>query len=94
MLRYERLNAVLDVVARQGRVSVDEIVDAFALSPATVRRDLDELASQQLITRTRGGAVAHQLTYDLAAALQACSPDRPKSGASRRRPRQRLSRAW
>jgi DeoR family transcriptional regulator of aga operon len=65
VLRYERLNAVLDMVARQGRVSVDEIVEAFALSPATVRRDLDELAAQQLITRTRGGAVAHQLTYDL-----------------------------
>jgi DeoR family transcriptional regulator, aga operon transcriptional repressor len=65
VLRYERLNAVLDMVARQGRVSIDEIGDAFALSPATVRRDLDELAAQQLITRTRGGAVAHQLTYDL-----------------------------
>ena len=65
MLRYERLNAVLDMVARQGRVSVEQIVDAFALSPATVRRDLDELAAHQLITRTRGGAVAQALTYDL-----------------------------
>jgi Transcriptional regulators of sugar metabolism len=65
VLRYERLNAVLDMVARQGRVSVEQIVDAFALSPATVRRDLDELAAHQLITRTRGGAVAQALTYDL-----------------------------
>jgi DeoR family transcriptional regulator of aga operon len=65
VLRYERLNAVLDMVARQGRVSVEQIVEAFALSPATVRRDLDELAAHQLIARTRGGAVAQALTYDL-----------------------------
>ena len=35
------------------------------MSPATVRRDLDELASQQLLVRTRGGAVPTSVSYDL-----------------------------
>ena len=35
------------------------------MSAATVRRDLDELASQQLLVRTRGGAVPNSVSYDL-----------------------------
>jgi DeoR/GlpR family transcriptional regulator of sugar metabolism len=35
------------------------------VSEATVRRDLDELARQQMLTRIRGGAVAQGVTYDL-----------------------------
>ncbi len=65
MLRHERLSAVLELVARYGAVSVDEIAREFEVSPATVRRDLADLADQQFITRTRGGAVAHAVTYDL-----------------------------
>ena len=47
------------------RVEVDQIVDRLDVSPATARRDLDALAEQQLLTRTRGGAVAHSVAYDL-----------------------------
>jgi DeoR family transcriptional regulator, aga operon transcriptional repressor len=35
------------------------------VSQATIRRDLDQLAHQQLLTRTRGGAVAGHVSYDL-----------------------------
>jgi DeoR family transcriptional regulator, aga operon transcriptional repressor len=35
------------------------------VSAATVRRDLDDLAAQQMLTRIRGGAVARGVTYDL-----------------------------
>lgn len=31
----------------------------------TIRRDLDELAEQQLLVRTRGGAIAHGVSYEL-----------------------------
>ncbi|TWP34102.1 DeoR/GlpR family DNA-binding transcription regulator [Leekyejoonella antrihumi] len=65
MLRHERLSALLELVATQGSVSVDDIVQEFQISAATVRRDLNDLASQQFISRTRGGAVAHAVTYDL-----------------------------
>ena len=35
------------------------------VSQATIRRDFDQLAQQQMITRTRGGAVANGVSYDL-----------------------------
>ena len=41
------------------------ITSRIDVSPATARRDLDALAEQQLLTRTRGGAVAHSVAYDL-----------------------------
>lgn len=65
MKRAERLSAVLDLLAEDGQLEVDQIVDRLGVSPATARRDLDALAQQQLLTRTRGGAVAHSIAYDL-----------------------------
>lgn len=65
MNRYERLNAILELVAARGRVDVEAIARELTVSPATIRRDLDHLAGQQFLTRTRGGAVAHSVAYDL-----------------------------
>lgn len=65
MNRTERLSAVLELLAEDGQVEVDQIVDRLDVSPATARRDLDALAAQQLLTRTRGGATAHSVAYDL-----------------------------
>ncbi|WP_127794137.1 DeoR/GlpR family DNA-binding transcription regulator [Agromyces sp. LHK192] len=65
MNRAERLSAVLDLLAEDGQVEVEQIVERLGVSPATARRDLDALAQQQLLTRTRGGAVAHSVAYDL-----------------------------
>jgi DeoR family transcriptional regulator of aga operon len=63
--RYERLNAVLELLAQSGKASVEHISQRFEVSTATVRRDLDDLAEQQLVTRTRGGAVVQAVSYDL-----------------------------
>jgi DeoR family transcriptional regulator of aga operon len=57
--RRQRLDAVLDLVIDQGYVSVEELTARLHVSPATVRRDLDVLASQQLLIRSHGGASAH-----------------------------------
>ncbi|MFI0776778.1 DeoR/GlpR family DNA-binding transcription regulator [Streptomyces sp. NPDC021212] len=65
MKRPERWNALLELLARDGKVEVDEAAAELAVSAATIRRDLDELARQQMLTRTRGGAVAHNMSYDL-----------------------------
>ncbi|MFD1150291.1 DeoR/GlpR family DNA-binding transcription regulator [Saccharothrix hoggarensis] len=65
MNRYERLNLLLQLVGERGRVEVDDVAAELAVSGATVRRDLDHLARQQLLTRTRGGAVAHSVAYGL-----------------------------
>ncbi|MBN7793915.1 DeoR/GlpR family DNA-binding transcription regulator [Microbacterium esteraromaticum] len=65
MNRAARLNAILDLLAAQGEVSVDQLVDRFGASAATTRRDLDSLADRRLLTRTHGGAVAQSVAYEL-----------------------------
>ncbi|MDQ4085848.1 MAG: DeoR/GlpR family DNA-binding transcription regulator [Actinomycetota bacterium] len=65
MNRYERLNALLELLADRGRLDVENVAAELEVSAATIRRDFDHLAQQQLVTRTRGGAVAHSVAYDL-----------------------------
>jgi DeoR family transcriptional regulator, aga operon transcriptional repressor len=65
MQRPTRWTTLLDMLAGEGRVEIDDAAERLGVSAATVRRDLDELASQQLLVRTRGGAVPHSVSYDL-----------------------------
>jgi DeoR family transcriptional regulator of aga operon len=65
MKRHERLSSVLELLAQRGRLEVDELAAEFDVSEATVRRDFDHLADQQLLTRTRGGAATNNVSYDL-----------------------------
>ena len=67
MEKSERLNAILDLLAEHGHVQVEDIVSGLQVSPATARRDLDALAAQRLLTRTRGGATMEAVAYDLPA---------------------------
>jgi len=48
-----------------GKLDVEEAAAHFDVSAATIRRDLDHLASQQLLTRTHGGALPSTTSYDL-----------------------------
>ena len=63
--RYARWNALLELLTENGRVSVEDAAERLDVSQATIRRDFDQLAQQQMITRTRGGAVANGVSYDL-----------------------------
>jgi DeoR family transcriptional regulator of aga operon len=63
--RYARWNALLELLTEDGRISVEDAADRLAVSQATIRRDFDQLAQQQMITRTRGGAVPNGVSYDL-----------------------------
>lgn len=63
--RHRRLNTLLELVANDGQIDVHRAASVLEVSTATIRRDLDHLAQQQLVTRTRGGAVAHNVSYDL-----------------------------
>jgi DeoR family transcriptional regulator, fructose operon transcriptional repressor len=49
---------LVELVRARGRMTVNELSNHFGVSPDTVRRDFDLLASQGLLKRTRGGAVA------------------------------------
>jgi DeoR family transcriptional regulator of aga operon len=53
------------LLTETGRVTVEEAAERLDVSQATIRRDFDQLAQQQMITRTRGGAVASGVSYDL-----------------------------
>jgi DeoR family transcriptional regulator of aga operon len=63
--RYARWNALLELLTNSGRVTVEDAAERLDVSQATIRRDFDQLAQQQMITRTRGGAVANGVSYDL-----------------------------
>src|SRR3954447_18467943 len=63
--RAERLSALLEHLVANGRIDVDESAAQFDVSAATIRRDLDYLADQQLLSRTHGGAVPNTTSYDL-----------------------------
>jgi len=63
--RHARLSALLDLMGDAGHVDVKAIARRLDVSPSTIRRDLNYLHDQQLVTRTRGGAVATTVSYDL-----------------------------
>jgi DeoR family transcriptional regulator, aga operon transcriptional repressor len=67
MDRVARWNALLEMLTNSegGRLSIEQAVESLKVSPATVRRDFDELSRQQMLTRTRGGAMANGVSYDL-----------------------------
>lgn len=65
--RADRLSQVMRLLGERGRLSVADTVDELGASAATIRRDFAHLADQQLVTRTHGGVVATQVTYDLPA---------------------------
>ena len=65
MSRNERANRILELVAKSGHLDVEAAAKQLKVSLATVRRDFDELASRQLVTRTHGGIQAVASAYDL-----------------------------
>ncbi len=65
MSRYRRWNQLLELLAADGQLQVEHAARVLGVSTATIRRDFDDLASQQMLARIRGGAVAQGVTYDL-----------------------------
>jgi DeoR family fructose operon transcriptional repressor len=53
----ERRQAMADLISQRGRLSVNELADAYAVTTETVRRDLSELERAGLVRRVHGGAV-------------------------------------
>jgi DeoR/GlpR family transcriptional regulator of sugar metabolism len=57
LLTAERRQAILDALARDGKVVAARLVQELGVSEDTVRRDLRELAAQGLVQRVHGGAL-------------------------------------
>ena len=78
MYAEERQQAIADLVAQRGRLSVNALAAEYAVTTETVRRDLSVLERAGMLRRVHGGAVP-------AAALT-------RAGGQGRRPRPRARR--
>ena len=56
--RADRVSTILDRISSDGSVDARALAKEFAVSVATIRRDLQTLEDQKLLNRTHGGAIA------------------------------------
>lgn len=81
-VRAERMRTVLDCIADCGSVEVGKLASSLGVSGATIRRDLDALHEQGLLTRTHGGAIATGALLELPTRKhpRQCPPDVQRIG--------------
>lgn len=77
----QRQQAIAEVIARDGQATVEALCQRFDVSPATIRRDLDELDAQGVVMRTHGGAMRSSQAMPELPILQRSSD---QAGAKRR----------
>ena len=77
VLSEQRHHAIVTTVRDTGTVSVGRLATQLDASPATIRRDLDALATRGLVRRIRGGAAdpRRAIRPDLEASPDADAPD-------------------
>ncbi len=63
--RADRVSAILAQLTDSGSVDAGVLAEEFAVSAATIRRDLQNLADQKLLRRTHGGAQAADVGHEL-----------------------------
>lgn len=64
MLQAERRNFIVKYLNTHGSLIVEDIAKELNTSPMTIRRDLKYLQDNNIITRTHGGAVSHNVLTD------------------------------
>jgi DeoR family glycerol-3-phosphate regulon repressor len=52
-----RRQEILALARSQGRVAVEDLSVRFAVTPQTIRKDLNDLCDQRLLSRVHGGAI-------------------------------------
>jgi DeoR family transcriptional regulator, aga operon transcriptional repressor len=60
-----RWNAILERLSAGGALEVGVLASDCAVSAATIRRDLQQLEQQHLLSRTHGGALSTGVLYEL-----------------------------
>lgn len=58
MLAEERFNRILSIVDLEGSVTVQHLMDVLEISESTVRRDLNTMDANGLLTKVHGGAIS------------------------------------
>jgi DeoR family glycerol-3-phosphate regulon repressor len=61
-----RQSEIISLLRANGRVTVEELTALFAVSPQTIRRDLNEMSEARVITRVHGGAIVASSVQNLA----------------------------
>ena len=64
MSKQKRWSRIIESCKSRDHLSVDELVDILHVSPATVRRDLQQMEDLNMITRYHGGAKISGSQYD------------------------------
>ena len=68
MLAIERRREILARLSANGKVLVAELAKDFDVTEETIRRDLEKLDKEGLVSKTYGGAVSkHSSAIDLTA---------------------------
>ncbi|WP_258729860.1 DeoR/GlpR family DNA-binding transcription regulator [Bacillus atrophaeus] len=83
MYQEERLIAILDYLKQHQRITTEQICSLLHISRDTARRDLVKLEEQQVIIRTRGGAIlpsVHQKIKDYSGRMKTVSEEKSKIG--------------
>ena len=52
-----RQRQILELARQIGRVTVEDLAARFAVTPQTIRKDLNDLCGQRMLARTHGGAI-------------------------------------
>jgi len=65
MTQQQRQALILEKIQHSGFVTIDELVNHFKVTPQTVRRDLNQLAKVQKISRHHGGAGIESSTVNM-----------------------------
>lgn len=60
MLAIERRNEILEKLQKEKKVVVSELSQHYQVSEETIRRDLDKLENDGLVTKSYGGAVLNE----------------------------------
>ncbi len=70
MIRAERFNLITNLANEMDIITLDELAERLQVSVATVRRDVDELCSQGIVEKTRGGIIFCNKKTDSEPSLQ------------------------
>ena len=82
MRQEDRLGRILERLAADGSVGVTQLATELGVSTASVRRDLQHLEEQRLLSGTHGGAVAEQHRLRICRCGIAAAGTAARSGAS------------
>ena len=70
MIRAERFNLITNLSNEKDVITLEELAERLNVSVATVRRDVEELCSQGIVDKTRGGIIFRKKKQDTEPSLQ------------------------